>query len=62
MYDPVAFRMAVHRSAAAFKALAVIFEIIVWRLSRNLDLYGDDAKQEKTKEEQLADECEPLNK
>lgn len=51
-----------HRSAAAFKALAILFEIFVWRLSKNLDLYGDNKKQDKVEEEQLVAECEPLNK
>lgn len=55
------FRKYVHRSAAVFKALAVLFEIFVWRLSTKLDLYGDK-NEKKTHDEKLLAECEPLNK
>lgn len=62
LFDPILFRTYFHRSSAVFKVVAIIFEIMLWRLSTKLNLYGEDENQPKDSEEKLTPECEPLNK
>lgn len=64
LYDPKAFRQYLHLTAAAFTTVGVIFDVFVWLLGKNLDLYGDgaDATQIDNKEAHALPECEPLNK
>lgn len=64
LYDPKSFRQYLHLTAACFTAIGVFFDVLVWRIGRNLDLYGDgvDASQTDNKEAYALPECEPLNK
>lgn len=62
LFDPVLFRTYFHRSSAAFKVVAIIFEVMLWRLSTTLNLYGEAEKPAKDAAQQSSAECEPLTK
>lgn len=61
LYDPLLFRLYLHRTAAFFIGIGTFFDILVWCYGKNVDLYGT-GDQENNKETHELPECEPLRK